>query len=232
MLTAFMSGRGVYRNSVTELAVGPDMVGLVPPEDEGVLMSDPGDPYAHCYCRFGGAYAMALARGIIADRGRRFFHCTYAEAIADLVRRMGPIVREDLPDRMGEAELLLARSLVRLIQPPLDEPGARLSAASVEQYLRDHVAEPHDLERMAEHFAVSKTSLCRAVRRLCGRTVVEISEGMKVDWARTLLRLGGLNVTEVTLRVGYRDPFYFSRVFKRHVGASPKRWMLSEARGR
>jgi YesN/AraC family two-component response regulator len=47
---------------------------------------------------------------------------------------------------------------------------------------------------------------------------------MKIDWARILLETGTLNVTEVARRVGYADAFYFSRVFKKHAGTSPKNW--------
>jgi len=47
---------------------------------------------------------------------------------------------------------------------------------------------------------------------------------MKMDWARALLAESGLPVTEVARRVGYADPFYFSKVFRRHAGDSPSRW--------
>jgi AraC family transcriptional activator of pobA len=40
--------------------------------------------------------------------------------------------------------------------------------------------------------------------------------------AMRLLRFGDLTVGEIAFRVGYGDPLYFSRAFKRHTGRSPQ----------
>ncbi len=223
MLTVFLAGRGIYRNSAGLVRVEANMVGLVGPEDRGILMAESADPYTHYYCRFNGAYAVDLAGRIVAARGSRFFHVSNAEEIADPIRRMASIFRTTLPEQMDLPEVLLAHALV-LLQREEKKHLPLLNAAAVEEYLRDHLAEPHDLTKMAEHFFLSKAGLCRAVKKLYGRTVVEISEAMKIEWSKILLETETLNVTEVGRRVGYADAFYFSRVFKKHAGVSPKIW--------
>jgi AraC-like DNA-binding protein len=47
---------------------------------------------------------------------------------------------------------------------------------------------------------------------------------MKMDWACILLAESHLNISEVARRVGYEDAFYFSKVFKTHLGLSPRAW--------
>jgi AraC family transcriptional regulator, arabinose operon regulatory protein len=231
MLTVFLAGRGIYRNSAGQVRIEANMVGLVGPADRGILMAESADPYTHYYCRFNGAYAVDLAERIVAARGSRFFHVSNAGEIADLVRRMASIFRTVLPEQMDLPEVLLAQALV-LLQREEKKVLPSLSVAAVEEYLRDHLAEPHDLEKMAEHFYLSKAGLCRVVKKLCGKTVVEMSEAMKIDWARILLETGTLNVTEVGRRVGYADAFYFSRVFKKHTGTSPKIWTKKREPGK
>jgi len=78
---------------------------------------------------------------------------------------------------------------------------------------------------MANHFHLSKATLCRQTQKLCNRTVLDISESHKINGAKILLDSGSLNITQVARRVGYPDPFYFSRVFKKHTGLSPKHWL-------
>jgi AraC family transcriptional regulator of arabinose operon len=224
MLTVFLAGRGTYRNSTAQIAVGPDMAGLVPPEDEGVLMADQGDPYLHYWCRFNGAYAVHMAERTLAERRVRFFPVANAEQIADHLRRMGHYMSRALPDHMGPREALLAQALVALASPPTPEGRPPIVRATVEEYLREHIAEPTNLSRMAYHFIVSRSTLCREVRRACGDTVQRMHEGLKVEWAKTLLSMGRFNVAAAARRVGYDDPFYFSRVFRRRVGVGPKRW--------
>ena len=224
MLTVFLAGRGSYYLAGRRLDVGPGMVGLVPPSRPGILLADPAEPYDHYYCRFGGGYALRLAGEVRAARGGRFFAHERSAEVADLLRRMGGLRRAELPPRMGEAELLLARALVVLGAEPEPPRGRALSAAALEHYLREHISEPFELGRVAEHFGVSRTSLCRAARALAGRTVLELAEGLKVEWAGTLLASGAANVSGAAERVGYADPFYFSRVFRRRTGVAPREW--------
>jgi AraC family transcriptional regulator, transcriptional activator of pobA len=49
--------------------------------------------------------------------------------------------------------------------------------------------------------------------------------------AARLLRFTDLTVQQVALRVGYDDPLYFSRAFKRHFGDSPVAYR-AQSRGR
>ena len=39
-----------------------------------------------------------------------------------------------------------------------------------------------------------------------------------------MLRVGNHSIAEIAEKVGYQDHFYFSRVFKKHVGMSPSKY--------
>jgi AraC-like DNA-binding protein len=222
MLTAFLSGRGFYYLAGRRTEIGPGTVGLVPDDDPGILLADPAEPYDHYYCRFSGDYAVHLAGQIRAERGGRFFRHERTEEVADLVRRMGRLHRAELPEVLRVPELLLAEALVLLASPGGGGRGPGLSAESLDHYLREHVSESFELGKVAAHFGVSRTSLCRAVRRLTGRTTQDLAEEIKVEWAGTLLASGAANVSEAAARVGYADPFYFSRVFRARTGHPPR----------
>jgi len=79
------------------------------------------------------------------------------------------------------------------------------------------------LDRTAAHFGLSRAHLCREAKRLLGMPFQKAAEREKLIWAATLLRdrTLDLNVSEAAYRVGYADPLYFSKVFKRHHGISP-----------
>ncbi|MFH1377452.1 MAG: AraC family transcriptional regulator [Planctomycetota bacterium] len=224
MLNVFVDGRGVYVNPSGRTLITKSMVGLVPPVNEGIQMADPDDPYVHYYCRFRGEYAAHLAEDIIRRRQARFFKVASVEHIADCIQRMGRIHRSEFPDEMGRIEALLADALISLNATPDSVTAPALNVESILQYLTDHIASPTSLDAMASHFFVSKSTLCRAMKSLLNATVQAQHETMKIDWAKTLLRSGTLNVTDVSLRTGYSDLFYFSRVFKKHTGVSPKQW--------
>ncbi len=230
MLTVFLDGNGVYRNNSGTVHVHGSMAGLVPPTDPGLLMADPQSPYVHYYCRFRGSYAVWLAARVLSEYPARFFTVLNAEELADCIRRMGRYSSPGLPSVMGPREALLARALTALVERPAQGGRPPLVEAAVEEYLRNHIAEPTNLSRMADHFVVSRTTLCRTVVRVCGTSVQRMHERMKMEWARTLLSTKRFNVSQVARRVGYHDPLYFSRVFSRSVGVGPKAWSRAPAR--
>ena len=99
-----------------------------------------------------------------------------------------------------------------------------LSADRLYRYLHDHMAQPLSLDHMAEAFGVSKEHLCRVAKTVLGMTIVNQAEQIKIDWATVLLHQPELSIADVARRVGYVDPLYFSKVFRKHMGASPRQW--------
>ncbi|GDY13579.1 hypothetical protein LBMAG53_24570 [Planctomycetota bacterium] len=225
MLTVFLGGRGWYQHHGGTVLVVGGMLGLVPPIQPGILAADPDDPYIHWYCRFNGAHACHLADGILASRGGvRFAQCAQTASIADRLRAVAPIHRTDLPERMGSAEVALAGILVGLSgsEEHRDE-GKFFTAESLEDHLRRNLDQPTDLEAIARHFQVSVRTLTRRCSAWTGRSVQRWHEQMKMTWAADLLASTEISVSEVAQRSGYRDPAYFSRVYRRHHGHPPSR---------
>ncbi len=232
MLTVFLSGRGRYTNKTTDMIVTEKMVGIVGPDDAGILVSDTAYPYTHYFCRFNGSYAKYLAHRILTREGIRFFRCDKVIELADIIREMGPIAREKLPNVMGRVELLLAKALLLLADVDEETTLYELTPFAIEHYFRTHISEPIELDRIAEYFNISKPTLCRRVKQLTGKTVLQIGEQIKIEWAKTLLATGRpfVNVSEVARRVGYDDPLYFSRVFRKHIGIPPISWQRGLAK--
>ena len=77
---------------------------------------------------------------------------------------------------------------------------------------------------MARAVRVTPGHLTTVVRRRTGRTVQEWIIERRMAEARSLLADTDLPVGEVARRVGMPDPGYFSRLFRRTHGASPREW--------
>jgi AraC family transcriptional regulator, transcriptional activator of pobA len=89
----------------------------------------------------------------------------------------------------------------------------------------DHrLGEPLSLRDVARAVRVTPGHLTTVVRRRTGRTVQEWIIERRMAEARSLLTETDLPVAEVARRVGMADPGYFSRLFRRTHGASPRDW--------
>ena len=54
-------------------------------------------------------------------------------------------------------------------------------------------------------------------------TPIAYLRAMRLEEARRLLHVTDCNISEIAYSVGYRDPNFFTRVFTKEFGVSPKR---------
>lgn len=221
MLTLVIAGRGIYRQGGRDVLVEAGMVGLVPPQDPGLLAADPQEPYCHWYCRYGGEYALELTTRILAARGGlRFAAHDGVPALAALLLPHAPLHRATLPTQLGRAELALAAVLVALAGgDPAESPA--FTAQGLQEHLQRNLDQPTDLSAIARHFGVSVRTLGRRCKEWTGLPVQALHQAMKMEWADTLLAGSTAPVAEVARRAGYADPAYFSRVYRQHHGRPP-----------
>ncbi|MGD1205941.1 helix-turn-helix transcriptional regulator [Mycobacterium seoulense] len=121
---------------------------------------------------------------------------------------------------------LLLIDLARLAGPVVAElrrSGEPLLAGVFEVIDRRH-REPLSLRDVAAELGITPGHLTTVVRRRTGRTVGEWITDRRMAAARALLAETDLPVAEVARRVGMPDPGYFSRLFGRAHGASPREW--------
>ncbi|MGZ4577819.1 MAG: helix-turn-helix transcriptional regulator [Mycobacterium sp.] len=121
---------------------------------------------------------------------------------------------------------LLLIDLARLAGPVVAElrrSGEPLLAEVFEVIDRRH-AEQLSLRDVAGELGMTPGHLTTVVRRRTGRTVGEWITDRRMAEARGLLTETDLPVHEVARRVGVPDPGYFSRLFTRTHGVSPRKW--------
>ncbi len=121
---------------------------------------------------------------------------------------------------------LLLIDLARLAGPVVAElrrSGEPLLAEVFEVIERRH-AERLSLRDVAAELGVTPGHLTTVVRRRTARTVGEWIVERRMAAARGLLTETDLPVAQVARRVGISDPGYFSRLFTRAHGISPRKW--------
>jgi AraC-like DNA-binding protein len=116
----------------------------------------------------------------------------------------------------------LAR-LARDVVADLRRSGEPL-LAEVFAVIDERHGEPLSLRDVAGELGMTPGHLTTVVRRRTGRTVQEWIIERRMTEARKLLAETHLPVAEVARRVGVSDPGYFSRLFGRAHGASPRKW--------
>ena len=86
---------------------------------------------------------------------------------------------------------------------------------------RDY-ARHHDAGHYADALAVPAPALSKALAQATGKTTKELILDRVMTEAARLLRFTDLSVGQVAAQVGFTDPLYFSRAFKRQRGEAPQ----------
>ena len=96
-------------------------------------------------------------------------------------------------------------------------------------YGQGNLADPRiNVKFLAKKLNCSSDYLSHLFRRETGMTLISYIKQLRVMQAKSLLETSTLNVQEVGRAVGYEDPGYFIRVFKKLTGLTPKGYRNSE----
>lgn len=89
-------------------------------------------------------------------------------------------------------------------------------------WLEENVADPDvTVEQLATYVGMGRTSMYNKVKGLTGKSPVELIQDFRMEKAKFYLKSGQYSVSETSYKVGFSDPGYFSRCFKKHYGMSP-----------
>jgi two-component system response regulator YesN len=77
---------------------------------------------------------------------------------------------------------------------------------------------------MSQTIGVSPNYLGQVFKRETGDSVHDYLNNVRIEEAKKLLKTTNLLVFEIAFRVGYKDQYYFSTVFRKKVGLTPKEY--------
>ena len=101
---------------------------------------------------------------------------------------------------------------------------ARRDVAPVREYLEEHCTEKIALESVAEHFFLNKHYLARLFKEQYGVSVNSYLTQVRITRAKQMLRFTDKAVSVIAAECGLEDANYFSRVFKKVEGVTPKQY--------
>lgn len=100
----------------------------------------------------------------------------------------------------------------------------RMELAVVREYLDEYFTEKIMLEELAEKFFINKFYLSKIFKETYGTTVNNYLISKRITRAKQLLRFTDMTVDEVGVAVGMGDANYFSRMFRKVEGISPREY--------
>lgn len=94
----------------------------------------------------------------------------------------------------------------------------------VRQYIHNHFTEKITQQDLCDIANVSASYLDRVFKHTTGKTPMDYINSMRTKAAADLLARKEFTIERISEEVGISDPKYFSRVFKKYTGLSPKQY--------
>ena len=120
---------------------------------------------------------------------------------------------------------LLDLALTDTAAPPATPfEGIASKALLIRDYIFSNYSDPITLSSLCDRFYVSKYYLEREYHRLFGITVGHELTGVRISHSKELLRYSEENMEQIALRCGFDNASYFSKVFKKEEGITPRQY--------
>lgn len=225
VLEYVLSGRGTVWLNRRRHVLRPGVVFAYAPTTPCEIHNEPGDPMVKYFLGLTGK-----------DVGQRLRRCgvaagtaTQLAAHAEVTSILEDLLREG--QRSGALAHRICATLFDLLLLKIEDTAtltAHASEPAREAFLRckaliDAEAESlNSLEEISRSAGVEASSVCRWFRRFQGSSPYQYLLRRKMNLAAEFLVEHGGLVKEVAQRVGFADPYHFSRAFKSVHGVAPR----------
>jgi len=100
--------------------------------------------------------------------------------------------------------------------------------SKVTGFMEENISQKINLQQIADSLKLSKFYFAKQFLQHTGVSPIRYFLELKIKHACKLLDESNISVKDVALKIGYDDPYYFSRLFKKIMGLSPTQYRQSQ----
>lgn len=94
-------------------------------------------------------------------------------------------------------------------------------AKKAREFIKANYSKQLTLEDVSREINISPQYLSRLFKEETGENFIDYLTAIRIKIAKSLLENSGLSIKEICYNIGYSDPNYFSRIFKKIAGVTP-----------
>lgn len=157
----------------------------------------------------------------------KFVQLPPGNPIRDKFEKLVTYFQSDSPARFGYQNAILLEILMGLTEAKLEKQynnPKESTISSILHYLNDHVSDPFHSDQISAAMNLNYKYLCDLFKKNTGTTIQQYHTMLKMKEAERYLKTTELTISEISEKLGYQDPLYFSNVFKKNHAISPKKF--------
>jgi AraC-like DNA-binding protein len=222
-----LEGQGVINVTGAVIELKPNSYYIIPPEVLHDYYAVPNDPWSIYWVHFTGPQAenlfrkfkeksMTSARSISFEERRVFLFENLMDVLEDgysyenieyvnisLWQLLGSFIFSSYFTEIGK-----------------DKIKGEIVSTTI-KYMKEHLDESLKVEAIASRFNYSNSHFFSLFKKKTGYSPIQYFNHLKIQRACQYLSFTGMSVKEISFSLGYEDPLYFSRLFKKTMNLSP-----------
>ena len=109
--------------------------------------------------------------------------------------------------------------------------GYQYVIARAKKYAQENFSDPNiSLLSVSQHVGMSSAYFSTVFSQTTGQSFISYLTGLRIERAKQLLRTTDMRLGDIAAEIGYSEPNYFSHVFRKAEGVSPKEYRQRGAR--
>lgn len=213
-----------FGNEVQEVTAG-HMILFQPRQEQHYEYFGKDKPEVY-WVHFTGSDVKNILRHYNIPLDRNVIYSGTSSTYAYLFKEM---INELQTCRTGFQELLemYLRQVFLLVQRSWEERKPTVNSYIMEKmeyarrYFNEHYNEPINIEEYAQSRGMSVSWFLRNFKQVTMKSPMQYILAIRINNAVSLLETTDYNVTEIAAIIGYDNPLYFSRIFRKQKGISP-----------
>lgn len=227
-----IAGSGEVTIQTNNYTIGPGDYFIIPSNTPHYYKSDEKNPWTIYWCHFKGEQADALVQAIVNKYASHKSKVGFVEERIDIFNTLYASLEKGYSqDNLVFVNVLFFQFLSsflfsdRLYSNLKDDTDEFFEKTI--NYMRNHIGENLTLSDFAAHVNYSASHFSYRFRNKTGFSPIEYFNQLKIQKACQYLQFTNLRINEIASKLGMSDPFYFTRLFRKTMGFSPKYYRQS-----
>lgn len=227
-----LDGQGYFEINHKKYTLNRGQMFVIPPNiSDYMYQADMQKPWYYAWIAFNGtkaAYYMEQARfdDNHVIRNTNIAPEEFTELIYEMLKT-NQLTAANKLDRVGylfQIMAMLIESDNTGVTPPMYDYTTDTYISHALQYIQFNYNRNLQVKDIAEYVGINRSYFSSIFKQKMQLSPKEYLQQFRLEKAKSLLAGTSMSIADIALQVGYKDPFIFSKLFKKLEGISPRRY--------
>ena len=221
------SGKGILQMDKKTHSIRQGHLLIIPSNTPHIYQADASDPWSIFWIHFTGQQTKSIQQSLGVSKSKPLLYVPDVRVMYDAFEEVYACLNYHYSDAgllAMTSELMRLFSKIKLHQgsPQPQRQSAESRSLATLEFMQRHLDLPLTLKQLAEHSGQSESYYSKLFKERTNQSPMATFIQLKISKACELLDQTELTVQQISAELGYDDPYYFSRIFKKTQGCSPK----------